>query len=173
MGTEFHTGEKQLRQVPGDLKFQSPIEVASRIMKVKNQQLAAKDKEFYESKQEDNKAFASIAMQVFALNKTLERYKEKLANEDLKPLSDELRITLSNLERSLQHAGVTITDFTGDDIDDSVLDMSEVIGWVYHEQEKESVVETYEPLIRRDEDVINMAKIIGGSRSTAKERIED
>ena len=159
----------RLKQVPENMKFVPPVEIISQLMKKKSGEL--KDlKSNYEKELEGNdKTFSQLAVQVFSLNKILDRYGAKLQESGLKPLFDELRITRNKLTQALESGGITVEDLTGKEMDDSALELAEVIGWRPDDREKEHVMETYEPLIKHGEVIIHTAKVIGGTRSLVKE----
>ena len=159
----------RLKQVPENMKFVPPVEVISQLMKKKSGELKDLKSHYEEELEGNDKTFSQLAVQIFNLTGILDRYGAKLQEPGLKPLSDELRITRNKLTQALESGGITIEDLTGKEMDDSVLEFAEVIGWLPDDSEKEHVMETYEPLIKHGEVIIHTAKVTGGTMSLIKE----
>ena len=159
----------RLKQVPENMKFVPPVEIISQLMKKKSDELKDLKSDYEKQLEGFDKTFSHLAVQVFSLNKILDRYGAKIQESGLKPLNDELRITRNKLLQALENGGITIEDLTGKEMDDSVLELAEVIGWLPDDREKEHVMETYEPLIKHGEVIIHTAKVTGGTRSLIKE----
>ena len=161
------------KTVPENIKFTPPVEVISLQMKKKNHEISEM-KNGYEKKLSDNdKIFAELAIQAFSLDKVLERHKDKLQEKELKALSDELRITRNKIFQALEKGSVEIIDFTGREIDNEILEMVEVIGWLPDAREQEHVLETYEPVVKHSGQIIHIAKITGGTKSGTQRNAEE
>ncbi len=156
------------KTVPEAIKFIPPVEIISLQMKKKNEEIKEL-RSSYEKKLSDiDKVLAEFAIQAFSLDSILERNKEKLNEKELKALSDELRITRNKIYQALERGSVEIVDLTGREIDEEVLEMAEVIGWLPDKREKEHVLETYEPAVKHSGHIIHIAKITGGTKSGTK-----
>lgn len=153
------------KPVPEHLRSQPLMDIVTRIINEKHQELKEKCSGFEKVIADDDQTFAAMALEIFELNKTLDRHQNELLEKDLKRVFDELRINRNRLEKALKVAGVTILDLTGRELDSSLLESVEVIGWVKHDLESEVVFETYAPLVKRKDKVLHVAKVIGASKS--------
>lgn len=153
------------RKVGDNIKLEPMVEIVSGTIKSKNKEIDAIKKELKKEIESDNMVLANIAVIVFSLDKTINRYLKKLEEVQMKPLIQELKISRNKLMRELETADVTITDLTNQTINDDILEIAEVIGWLKGEREEEYVIETYEPLVKRKDLIIHLAKITGGTKN--------
>jgi molecular chaperone GrpE (heat shock protein) len=154
-----------LKQLPKNMKYYPPVQVVSQIMQ-KNKNDKSKIIESYEEKiNKNDEVLAALALEVFSFGKTLERYNERLKTIGLKNLITELGMARNNLYKEFEKAGVKIIDLKGREVDEELLELVEIIGWLKDEREMEHVLETYEPLITRGEKILHLAKVTGGTRN--------
>ncbi len=153
------------REAPPNLKPEPPVEIGSAMMK-KNKEATEKLARKLEEKDSHYlKTLAGIAIQVFTLNKSIERESQNLLDLGKKPFLDELKIIRRSVNRLLEAEGLNTLDLTGRALDDSLAESTEILGWLYDPREEDYVLETYEPMIKHGDRVIHPAKVICGSKT--------